>query len=60
MSAKEPELPTHDDHHHGHDHDHDHGEAETLAAPGPTSTFGYWRSLRELDGQAPFQTDPTP
>ena len=57
MSAKEPELPTHDHHH---DHDHDHGEAETLAAPGPTSTFGYWRSLRELDGQAPFQTDPTP
>ncbi len=68
MSAKEPELPVHDGHHHGHDHghdhdhdhDHDHGETETLASPGPTSTFGYWRSIRELDGQAPFQTDPTP
>ncbi len=40
------------DHHHDHDHD-DH-------APLPaTPEHGYWKSLRELDGKADWQLDPT-
>jgi len=48
-----------------HDHD-DHGDnyerayAPSEVAPLPaTSEHGYWRSLRELDGQAAFQTNPS-
>ncbi|MDB4961358.1 MAG: molybdopterin oxidoreductase, iron-sulfur binding subunit [Myxococcales bacterium] len=70
MSAKEPELPvTHDhsahdhghdhDHPHDHAHDHDHSDHDDVAAAGTLPSFGYWRSLRELEGKAPIQTDPT-
>ncbi len=40
---------------HGHDHDH----ADDAVAPlPPTPEYGYWRSLRELDGTAEYQQNP--
>jgi MoCo/4Fe-4S cofactor protein with predicted Tat translocation signal len=62
MSADDLETtmpPGHDDHghdHHGH-HNHPHPHAdEAPAAPLPaTLEHGYWKSLRELAGQAPWQ-----
>ena len=58
MSAKEH------DHDHGHDHDHDHPHAhphdDQPQAPLPaTPEHGYWKSLKELDGKAPWQLDPS-
>jgi len=54
MSAKE----------HDHDHDHDHdavGENYDVARPAmaPTPEHGYWKSLKELDGKAPWQLAPS-
>jgi MoCo/4Fe-4S cofactor protein with predicted Tat translocation signal len=56
MSAKE--------HDHDHDHDHaDHGahhDEAPSAAPLPgTPQHGYWKSLRELEGKAPWQLQPS-
>ena len=60
------------DHGHDHDHDHDHetdnydaayaatpvtDDAAESSVAMPVAAGGYWRSLRELDGKAPFQTD---
>jgi MoCo/4Fe-4S cofactor protein with predicted Tat translocation signal len=61
MSAKEHDE-LHDDDHHGHEHehagDHDHPVAEAAVdALPPTPEHGFWRSMRELEGQAAFQTD---
>ncbi len=62
MSAKEhDELAPghHDDHEHAHDHLPGHALAALSSEPlPPTPAHGYWRSIRELDGQATFQTDP--
>jgi molybdopterin-containing oxidoreductase family iron-sulfur binding subunit len=38
------------------DHPNDLDVTPDVTPLGPTPTHGYWRSLRELDGQAPFQT----
>ena len=59
MSAKE----------HDHTHDHDHGPSgqvdntasHPMAPSGPlpaTPEHGYWKSLRELEGKAPWQLEP--
>jgi molybdopterin-containing oxidoreductase family iron-sulfur binding subunit len=60
MSAKEH------DHDHGHEHDHDHDHAhphthdEQPQAPLPaTPEHGYWKSLRELEGKADWQLNPS-
>lgn len=59
MSAKE--------HDHTHtDHGHDHGQVDNtashpMAPTGPlpaTPEHGYWKSLRELEGKAPWQLEP--
>jgi molybdopterin-containing oxidoreductase family iron-sulfur binding subunit len=51
MSAK--------DHDHDHDH-HDHHHDEQPPAPLPaTPEHGYWKSMRELAGEANWQQDPT-
>ncbi len=65
---QEPHVHGHDDddhdHHHGdhgeHHHD-DHAEDadEPLADLPPTPVHGYWKSLRELAGNAEFQTART-
>jgi molybdopterin-containing oxidoreductase family iron-sulfur binding subunit len=57
MSAKEPSdgnVHQHDEH-----HEHEHHDDQPLAAIGATPEYGYWKSLRELDGQAKLQTDRT-
>jgi molybdopterin-containing oxidoreductase family iron-sulfur binding subunit len=55
MSAKEHDH----DHHDGHDHHH-HDEPQAPLPPlSPTPTHGYWKSLRELEGKAPWQLEPT-
>src|SRR5688500_19974695 len=50
------------DHGQGHDHDHDHDDDDhehhddtPLADLPATPVHGYWRSMRELSGQASFQ-----
>nr|HEX4315160.1 Fe-S-cluster-containing hydrogenase [Kofleriaceae bacterium] len=53
----------HDDHHdhdeHEHEHGHDDGAHDAPVAPlPPTPEYGYWKSIRELQGQAPWQLDP--
>jgi MoCo/4Fe-4S cofactor protein with predicted Tat translocation signal len=55
MSAKEHDH-THE-HGHEHEHEHEHGASEQAAPLPPTPEHGYWRSLRELEGKASFQTD---
>jgi molybdopterin-containing oxidoreductase family iron-sulfur binding subunit len=55
MSAKEHDHGP-DDHHHDHDHAADHGPVAPLPA---TPSHGYWKSLRELDGKAPWQLTPS-
>ena len=47
--------PDGDDHH---DHDDEHPDAPPLADLPPTPVHGYWKSLRELDGQAAFLRNP--
>src|ERR1700733_7850474 len=55
MSAEEhDELTGHG--HHDHDHDHDQSPQEPLP---PTPSHGYWKSLRELEGKAPWQLAPS-
>jgi molybdopterin-containing oxidoreductase family iron-sulfur binding subunit len=52
MSAKE--------HDHDHDHSHPHTHEDQAQAPLPaTPEHGYWKSLRELDGKAPWQLEPS-
>ncbi len=64
MSAKEPEQHGHADHDHDHDHDHghehehEHEHSDTDTTPVTPTSYGYWRSLKELDGAAEFQQDP--
>jgi len=73
MSAKEHDTDQnheHDhahkhDHAHAHDHDHAHphghrhgGPFAKLAPIAATPEHGYWKSLRELDGKAPWQLEP--
>jgi Fe-S-cluster-containing dehydrogenase component len=57
MSAKEH------DHDHDHDHTHGHPHSHDESAPqGPLSAtpeHGYWKSIRELSGQAPWQLEPS-
>jgi MoCo/4Fe-4S cofactor protein with predicted Tat translocation signal len=54
MSAKEH------DHDHGHDHAHPHThEAKPQASLPATPEHGYWKSLRELEGKAPWQLEPS-
>src|SRR3954468_18883538 len=50
MSAKEPNDTTHDN-------TATHPEAPQGPLPA-TPEHGYWKSLRELEGNAPWQTDP--
>jgi molybdopterin-containing oxidoreductase family iron-sulfur binding subunit len=59
MSAKEPNEHEHHEHHeHGDHHDHgEHHDNAPLPPIGPTPEFGYWKSLRELEGTAKLQTD---
>src|SRR2546422_739499 len=45
------------EHHDAHDDHHDHHGDDGAPALPPTPGHGYWRSLRELDGTATFQTD---
>ena len=48
------------DEHDHHDHSHEHAASTTdaaLAPLPPTPEHGFWRSMRELEGEAPFQTD---
>ncbi len=55
MSAKEHDH----DHGHEHDHAHPHSHDEQPQAPlPPTLEHGYWKSLRELEGKAPWQLAP--
>ncbi|HVK88358.1 MAG TPA: TAT-variant-translocated molybdopterin oxidoreductase [Kofleriaceae bacterium] len=57
MSAKEPtDGNVHEHHEHDHTEHHAHDDA-SLAPIGPTPEFGYWKSLRELEGKATLQTD---
>jgi molybdopterin-containing oxidoreductase family iron-sulfur binding subunit len=59
MSAEEPDDHGHDHHDHGeHDHGHQSGPDDALVPIAPTE-HGYWRSLKELEGQASYQLDPT-
>lgn len=44
--------------HHDEDHSHSHDEAGSAPLPA-TPQHGYWKSLRELDGQAPWQLAPS-
>ncbi len=51
----------HDDHHDDHEH-HGHDDAAHAAPPAPlppTPEHGYWKSLRELSGNAPWQLNPS-
>ena len=59
MSAKEPDgLHDARDHAQGEDNYEAAYAPQPEAAPGaPTPEHGYWRSLRELDGEATVQTD---
>ncbi len=63
MSAKEHDHPHdhgHEHHDHGHDHAHPHTHEDTAQEPlAATPTHGYWKSLRELEGKAPWQLEPT-
>src|SRR3954463_12481481 len=43
-------------HPHAHGHSHEHAPAAPLAA---TPSHGFWKSLRELEGKAPWQLEPT-
>ena len=52
MSAKEH------DHDHDHAHPHTHEDQPQAALPA-TPEHGYWKSLRELDGKAPWQLEPS-
>ncbi len=56
MSADEHDHDGHHGHGHDHPHPHDHEHAE-LPEVGPTPVHGYWKSLRELAGNATLQTD---
>jgi molybdopterin-containing oxidoreductase family iron-sulfur binding subunit len=60
MSAKEHD----NEHDHGHEHEHGHDHAHEYEGPPrpalpPTPEHGYWKSMRELEGKAPWQVDPT-
>ncbi|MBA3393476.1 MAG: TAT-variant-translocated molybdopterin oxidoreductase [Deltaproteobacteria bacterium] len=58
MSAKEPELPHDHDHDHGHHDNYDAAYAPSTLEPLPaTPEYGFWKSLRELEGEAAVQTD---
>ncbi len=57
MSAKEPDDHGHDHTGHDHDHAHEHHDDEVVTPVLPTQ-FGYWRSMKELEGRASFQLDP--
>jgi molybdopterin-containing oxidoreductase family iron-sulfur binding subunit len=46
-------------HPHGHDHDHDHDHDVDLTPLAPSPSHGYWKSLRELAGKAPWQLKPS-
>ncbi len=60
MSAKEPDSLAPADHAHDHAHGHDHGHDHDHDAPlPPTPEHGYWRSMRELAGQAEWQLHPS-
>jgi molybdopterin-containing oxidoreductase family iron-sulfur binding subunit len=60
MSAKEHDDLHSGDHGHEHDHAHPHTHDEAQHAPLPaTPEHGYWKSLRELDGKAPWQLEPS-
>ena len=65
MSAKEHDHDHGHDHGHGdhghddHGHAHPHGHEAHDTAPLPaTPEHGYWKSLKELDGKAPWQLAP--
>ena len=54
------------DHRHGDGHSHDHGhdqpheyEGPPRPALPPTPEHGFWKSMRELEGKAPWQVDPS-
>ncbi len=47
-------MSNHHDHHDGHHH-HDDDDAPLEALP-PTNEHGYWKTLKELDGKAAFQS----
>lgn len=51
-------MSNHNDHH-DEDHGHPHDGAAPAAPLPATPQHGYWKSLRELDGQAPWQLAPT-
>jgi MoCo/4Fe-4S cofactor protein with predicted Tat translocation signal len=53
MSAKEH------DHDHDHSHPHSHDESAPQAPLPATPEHGYWKSIRELAGQAPWQLEPS-
>ena len=59
MSAKDHDHDHDHGHDHGHDHPHDHAHDEPMAPLKATPEHGYWKSLRELDGQASWQLDPS-
>jgi molybdopterin-containing oxidoreductase family iron-sulfur binding subunit len=47
------------DHDHDHSHEHEHAEHAVQAPLPPTPEHGYWKSLRELAGQASWQQQPS-
>src|SRR5438874_8662553 len=60
VTAEEPSMSAKD-----HDHDHDHAGDNTASHPqAPTAPIsatpehGYWKSLKELEGKAPWQLEP--
>src|SRR3954469_20627043 len=56
MSAKETD---HHDDDHGHEHNDDHAhDAVEVVPPVAPNEFGYWKSMRELEGKASYQLDP--
>jgi MoCo/4Fe-4S cofactor protein with predicted Tat translocation signal len=70
MSAKDIDHDTDHAHEHGHDHGHDHAhehdhdhDAPSYDVPrpamSPTPEHGYWKSLSELEGKAPWQLNPS-
>ncbi|HEY5925631.1 MAG TPA: TAT-variant-translocated molybdopterin oxidoreductase [Kofleriaceae bacterium] len=60
MSAKEHDHDHDHGHEHGHDHAHPHTHDDAQQAPlAATPEHGYWKSLRELEGQAQWQLEPS-
>ena len=46
-------------HGHGHEHDHGHDHQAPMAPLPPTPEHGYWKSIREPSGNAPWQLQPS-